>query len=149
VVTRPASLAIDEARRIALSAHGFDKPRPKRVDSARLSKVLTNLGVLQLDFVNVLVPAHYLIPFSRVGSYDRALLDAVIYRSGEFVEVMAHEASAAYAESGVKQSHVAASLADELRLLAGWLGLEAGIEVSQRGDLSRPLRGAILASRGR
>jgi uncharacterized protein YcaQ len=43
--------------------------------------------------VNVLVPAHYLIPFSRVGPYDRALLDEVIYRSGQFVEVMAHEAS--------------------------------------------------------
>ena len=29
------------------------------------------LGVLQLDFVNVLVPAHYLILWSRLGSYDR------------------------------------------------------------------------------
>ena len=43
--------------------------------------------------MNVLVPAHYLIPFSRVGAYDRKLLDGVIYRSGQFAEVMAHEAS--------------------------------------------------------
>lgn len=43
--------------------------------------------------MNVLVPAHYLIPFSRVGAYDRKLLDEVVYRSGQFAEVMAHEAS--------------------------------------------------------
>ena len=41
----------------------------------------------------MLVPAHYLIPFSRVGPYDRKLLDEVTYRSGEFVEHVAHEAS--------------------------------------------------------
>jgi uncharacterized protein YcaQ len=86
-------LAISQARCIALTAQGFARARPKRVDSAKLAKVLHELRVLQLDFVNVLVPAHYLIPFSRLGPYDRALLDRVMYRSGEFVEVMAHEAS--------------------------------------------------------
>lgn len=86
-------MSIAEARRVALTAQGFASPRPKRVDSAKLAKVLRTLGVIQLDFVNVLVPAHYLIAFSRVGPYDRALLDEVMYRSGDFAEVMAHEAS--------------------------------------------------------
>lgn len=93
MASRRACLSLAEARRIALTAQGFATPRPKRVDAARLAKVLRALGVLQLDFVNVLVPAHYLIPFSRLGPYDRALLDDVVYRSGEFAELMAHEAS--------------------------------------------------------
>src|SRR5207249_1437121 len=43
--------------------------------------------------VNVLVPSHYLVPFSRLGGYDRALLDEVVYRGREFTEQWAHEAS--------------------------------------------------------
>jgi uncharacterized protein len=87
------SICLADARRIALTSQGFAAPRARRVDAARLARTLRSLAVLQLDFVNVLVPAHYLIPFSRLGPYDRALLDEVIYRSGEFTEVMAHEAS--------------------------------------------------------
>lgn len=87
------TVSILEARQIALGAQGFASPRPKRADAAWLGKILRTIGVLQLDFVNVLTPAHYLIPFSRVGPYDRTLLDDVMYGSGEFVEVMAHEAS--------------------------------------------------------
>ena len=45
------------------------------------------------DFVNVLVPAHYQVPFSRLGPYDRSLLDRVVYGGGEFTEQWAHEAS--------------------------------------------------------
>lgn len=63
------------------------------MDPTRLANVLRTVGVLQLDFVNVLVPAHYLIVFSRLGPYERSLLDDVMYRSGEFAEVTAHEAS--------------------------------------------------------
>jgi uncharacterized protein YcaQ len=49
--------------------------------------------LIQLDFVNVLVPAHYLVLFSRLGPYDRRLLDGVVYCRGEFTEQWAHEAS--------------------------------------------------------
>ena len=86
-------LSLSDARRVALTAQGFAKPRPARVDSARLARALRVIGILQLDFVNVLVPAHYLIAFSRLGPYDRGILDDVIYRSGQFTEVIAHEAS--------------------------------------------------------
>jgi uncharacterized protein YcaQ len=56
---------------------------------------------------------------------------------------------AAYTEPLVKQREVAEALAAELRVLATWLGLDRGIDVGSRGNLSRPLRGAILARRGR
>ena len=68
-------LARDEARRIALAAQGFDRPRPRgRVGAPALRRTIRQLGLLQMDFVNVLVPAHYVVPFSRLGPYDRALL---------------------------------------------------------------------------
>jgi uncharacterized protein YcaQ len=55
--------------------------------------MIHQLGLLQLDFVNVLLPAHYLVPFSRLGPYERARLDEVVYRRREFTEQWAHEAS--------------------------------------------------------
>jgi len=49
--------------------------------------------VLQLDFVNVLLPAHFLMIWSRLGPYDRSRFEDFLYRSGEFTEQWAHEAS--------------------------------------------------------
>ena len=88
------SLSIAEARRIALAAQGFDRPRPSgNIDLRHLRGVIGRLGLLQLDFVNVVVPAHYQVLFSRLGPYDRALLDRLAYQRRELTEQWAHEAS--------------------------------------------------------
>jgi uncharacterized protein YcaQ len=87
-------LSLSEARRVALAAQGFDRPRPKRAPGPReIGRVIRQLGLLQIDFVNVLAPAHYQVPFSRLGPYRRAHLDDLVYRSGEFTEQWAHVAS--------------------------------------------------------
>ena len=68
-------LSLSEARRVTLAAQGFDRPRPKgSVGAHHLRRVIRRLGLLQLDFVNVLLPAHYQVPFSRRGPYDTSLL---------------------------------------------------------------------------
>lgn len=85
--------SLAEARRIALAAQGFDRPRPRRVDSRHLRRTIRHLGLLQLDFVNVVAPAHRQVLFSRLGAYDVARLDRLLYGSGEFTEQWAHEAS--------------------------------------------------------
>jgi uncharacterized protein len=84
----------DEARRLALAAQGFDRPRPAGpIHTTHLRYTLRQLRLLQLDFVNVLVPAHYQVPFSRHGPYERSRLDELVYQSREFTEQWAHEAS--------------------------------------------------------
>jgi hypothetical protein len=87
------TLSLAEARRIALAAQGFDRTRPRKVTASHLRRTIRQLGLLQIDFVNVLVPAQYQVPFSRLGPYTRTLLDDVVYQSGEFSEQWAHEAS--------------------------------------------------------
>ncbi len=91
---RRTRISAAEARRIALAAQGFDRPRPASPDDARhYRRVLQAIGVLQLDFVNVLLPAHFLVIWSRLGGYDRQRFERFVYGGGEFTEQWAHEAS--------------------------------------------------------
>ena len=56
-------------------------------------RVIDTLGLLQLDYVNVLMPAQFLVLWSRLGAYDRARFERFIYDRGEYTEQWAHEAS--------------------------------------------------------
>ena len=89
----PHGISRAEARRIALAAQGFDRPRPARVQPEHLRRVIRRLGLLQLDFVNVLTPAHHLVPFSRLGPYALPLFRETVYTGRGFTEQWAHEAS--------------------------------------------------------
>jgi uncharacterized protein len=96
----PETLSLSEARRLALAAQGFALPRPAGlVDAGHLGRTIQQLGLLQIDFVNVLLPAHYMVPFSRLGPYERSRLDQVVYRQRQFTEQWAHEASILPVES--------------------------------------------------
>jgi hypothetical protein len=90
------TLSAAEARRIALVAQGFGEPRPATPPTAGdIERVLGRLGLLQIDSVNVLVRAHYLPLFSRLGIYDPALLERAAYAGPErtLFEYWGHEAS--------------------------------------------------------
>jgi uncharacterized protein YcaQ len=88
-----SDLSLSEVRRIALAAQGFDRPRPKGVKDRHIAETIRRMGLVQIDYVNVLVPAHYQVLFSRLGPYVRARFDDLVYRRREFTEQWAHEAS--------------------------------------------------------
>ena len=93
-MSRPQSLSVAQARRIALRANGLAEARPSgRVDRRHLRRVVERLGVVQLDSVNVLVRTQYLPFFSRLGPYDPELLDRLAYRDHELFEYWGHVAS--------------------------------------------------------
>jgi hypothetical protein len=66
------------------------------VNSGLLRRTVERLSLHQIDSVNVLVRAHYLPSFSRLGLYDRSLLDQAAWgpkRKRKLFEYWAHEAS--------------------------------------------------------
>ena len=99
VSIRPVRLTAAQARRIAVAAQGFSEPRPSgAVTRAHLRRLISRIQVLQLDSVSVAVRAHYAPVFSRLGPYDRAVLDRAAWdhtaRSPRLlVEYWAHEAA--------------------------------------------------------
>lgn len=86
------------ARRTALAAQGFGRRKPAAPTRRTVLDVLGRTQLLQLDSVSAVVRAHYAPVFSRIGGYDRTLLDEAVWSNGvrrprRLVEYWAHEAA--------------------------------------------------------
>jgi uncharacterized protein YcaQ len=94
-----ATLTTAQARRIAVAAQGFHASKPSGVVTrAHLRRLISRIQVLQLDSVSVAVRAHYAPVFSRLGPYDRDVLDRAAWSHTAtsprlLVEYWAHEAA--------------------------------------------------------
>ncbi|MDF2825109.1 MAG: hypothetical protein K0R68_2517 [Mycobacterium sp.] len=92
-------LSAPQARRIAVAAQGFAEPAPRGVvNRAHLRRLISRIQILQLDSVSVAVRAHYAPVFSRLGPYDRDVLDRAAWSHSAkaprlLVEYWAHEAA--------------------------------------------------------
>ncbi len=82
------------AKRIVLAAQGFMAPRPQRVTMAELTGMYSRIGLTQIDSVNVLVRAHFLPAYSRLGPYNLGIYDRASKGTPpKLVEYWAHEAA--------------------------------------------------------
>ncbi|MEO3757454.1 crosslink repair DNA glycosylase YcaQ family protein [Mycobacterium sp. B14F4] len=93
------TLTAVQARRVAVAAQGLGEPKPRGpVTRAHLRRLISRIQVLQLDSVSVAVRAHYAPVFSRLGPYDRDVLDRAAWSHSPrsprlLVEYWAHEAA--------------------------------------------------------
>lgn len=84
-----------QARRIALAAQGFGtRSAATEVGTRQLGSLLSRIHLLQIDSVNVWERSHYMPVFSRLGGYDKAVLDRLASgRTPRLTEYWAHEAA--------------------------------------------------------
>lgn len=80
-------LSLEQARRLAIRAQYLAGPH------GGIRQVLRALRCLQLDPVNVVARSHLLVLWSRLGGFDVAELDSLLWRERWLFEYWAHAAS--------------------------------------------------------
>src|SRR5262249_42965942 len=74
-------VSVEEARRIAVRAQLLDGSATGVLDAVR------RLGSLQIDPISTVAPPQYLVLWSRLGPFDQAELDRLIWEERKLVEV--------------------------------------------------------------
>jgi uncharacterized protein len=144
-----ASLSLDQARRIALAAQGLDKVRPAGPVTARaVGRTFARLQLVQIDSVNVLSRSHFLPFYSRLGNYDRSILERMAGRHPRrMMEYWAHEASF------IRPEHFQDLLLWQKRKWVGASAMDPDLRESVRGQVlaalasGRPMTAAELTAR--
>src|SRR5438034_2020656 len=80
------------ARRLAIARQRLAGPAPAP-DRAGIMEVTRDIGCLQLDPISVVARSHQLVLWSRLGPYDLAELDVLLWRERRLLEYWAHRAS--------------------------------------------------------
>ena len=73
-------VGIEEARRIAVRAQLLDGSARSVLDTVR------RLGSLQIDPISTVAPPQHLVLWSRLGAYDRAKLDRLLWKEKKLFE---------------------------------------------------------------
>lgn len=89
---RSVDLSKASVRRLAITCQRLAGPRASS-DPDGLRDVLRSLRCLQLDPINVVARSHELVLWSRVGAYDRADFDTLVWEDRWLFEYWAHAAS--------------------------------------------------------
>jgi uncharacterized protein len=93
-VRSTAAVSAREARWLAIGAQGVGRARPPSPPGrAGLLRAFSDVGVVQLDAINVVERTQFLVIFSRLGSYDTARLRAITGPGAELFEYWGHAAS--------------------------------------------------------
>ena len=142
------TLTAGEARRIALAAQGFGGSREGPATRRQLTRLVDQLGVIQIDSVNVVSRTHYLPAFSRLGAYPREMLEDIAWGAKRpLFEYWAHEASLLPLAS---QPLFRWRMSDALEGVGAWKGIARFLR-ERRDFVDRALdeiaaRGAMSAS---
>ncbi len=113
------------ARRLAIARQGLAGPT-SQPDPAGILDLVRDLGCLQIDPISAVARSHLLVLWSRLGAYDPAHLDTLLWREHSLFEYWAHCASIVLTEdypihSAEMRAYGKGSSASEVRLRA-WVG---------------------------
>jgi uncharacterized protein YcaQ len=93
----PLTLTPQEARRLAVAAQLLEAPRPNPT-KADVLDTIRQITCLQIDPINVVARTQLLVLFSRLGQYNPADLEILLWDDKELFEYWAHAASIVLAD---------------------------------------------------
>lgn len=79
-------LSVEAARRVAVNTSLLGVGSSLSSGAAGIEAVIRHFGSLQLDPTRTVERTHYLVLWSRLGSYDRADLDRLLWQEHRFIE---------------------------------------------------------------
>ncbi|TMD05375.1 MAG: winged helix-turn-helix domain-containing protein [Chloroflexi bacterium] len=83
------TISVSHARQLAITRQGLaGNHRPPGI-----LDLVRQIGCLQLDPINVVARSHLLVLWSRLGTFDRAELDRLLWKDRSLFEYWAHAAS--------------------------------------------------------
>lgn len=85
-------LSLAQARRLAVAGQRLLAPTTE-VDRAAVVELIEQIGYLQRDPLAVVAPSHLLVLWSRLGVFDRSLVDRALWQERSLIEYWAHGAS--------------------------------------------------------
>lgn len=84
-------VSLSDVRRLAVRAQRLDRSLPPTRKS--IGDLVDHLGCLQIDPISVVAPTQQLVLWSRLGSFDRADFDALLWEERSLFHYWAHAAS--------------------------------------------------------
>src|SRR5467141_2157506 len=88
-MTTGPTISVSQARQLAITRQGLaGNHRPNGI-----LDLVRRIGCLQLDPINVVARSHLLVLWSRLGTFDRAELDRLLWKDRALFEYWAHAAS--------------------------------------------------------
>ena len=75
-----------------MKQHLSSKP-PRKPTAENILGVFRDIGCVQLDPINAVAPSHLLVLWSRLGNFDQAQLDRLLWEDRKIFEYWAHQAS--------------------------------------------------------
>lgn len=91
-MTKLLTLSPTTARRLAISRQGLAGEGPP-ADAEGIMQILDNIRCLQLDPIRAVERTQLLVLWSRLGNYEPALLDELLWQRRQLFEYWAHAAS--------------------------------------------------------
>ena len=93
MVKEPKKISIKAVRRLALANQGLAGEYPKHAGSAEILKLMKRVRYLQLDPISVVAPSHQTVLWSRLGPFELAELDRLMWKERRLFEYWGHAAS--------------------------------------------------------
>ncbi|MGD0006162.1 MAG: crosslink repair DNA glycosylase YcaQ family protein, partial [Anaerolineaceae bacterium] len=87
----PVQLTLPAARNMLLTAQGLLQPPTQPTSKAHVLSTIRQIGILQIDTINVVARSPYMVLWSRLGDYQPAWLDELL-AEGALFEYWAHGA---------------------------------------------------------